>query len=128
VETAEGFRDLLVDQLPFHFADPEGVACERFVAGVGRMRLAPDVLRHFANGEYGAIEVRSALPDIETPVLVISAEHDRVTTPEAGWEIAEAVPNGECVLIKDAGHMMFVEKPKVVMRAIEAFFDRFPPP
>jgi pimeloyl-ACP methyl ester carboxylesterase len=127
VETAEGFRDLLADQLPFHFADPEGEAYERFVSGVPRMRLAPDVLRHFANGDYGGIEVRTALPDITAPVLVISSEHDRVTTPEAGWEIAEAVPNGECVLIKDAGHMMFVEKPKVVMRAIEAFFDRFRP-
>lgn len=128
VETVDGFRRLLIDQLPFHFADPAGEALERFIAGVGRMQLSPDVLRTFANSDYGGIEVEAALPDIRTPVLVISAEHDRVAVPEAGWEIAEAVPNGECVLIKDAGHMMFVEKPKVVMNAIGAFFDRFPPP
>lgn len=128
VETVEQFRHLLVDQLPFHFADPTGAALDAFVAAVPRMELSPDVLRRFANEGYGGIEVRDALPNVETPVLVISAEHDRVTVPEAGWEIAEAVPNGECVLMKNAGHMMFVEKPEPVREAIEAFFDRFPLP
>jgi proline iminopeptidase len=127
VQTAEQFRHLLVDQLPFHFADPTGRPLEDFVGSVPRMQLSPDVLRTFANSEYGGIEVRDSLLHIQAPVLVIAAEHDRVTVPEAGWEIAEAVPNGECVLMKNAGHMMFVEKPKAVREAIAAFFDRFPP-
>ncbi|MGH2711361.1 MAG: alpha/beta fold hydrolase [Actinomycetota bacterium] len=128
VDTVDGFRKLLVDQLPFHFSDPRGEPLAEFVAGVGRMHLSADVLRTFANRSYGGIEVEDSLAGIESPVLVISAEHDRVTVPEAGWEIAEAVPSGECVLIKNAGHMMFVEKPKAVRRVIEAFFDRFPLP
>jgi pimeloyl-ACP methyl ester carboxylesterase len=41
--------------------------------------------------------------------------------------VAEAVPHGECVLMKDAGHMMFVEKLEATHRAIVEFFDRFPP-
>lgn len=127
VDSVDGFRRLLVDQLPFHFADPEGPALREFVSGVARMHLSPDVLRTLANTDYGGIEVEAALPHIQAPVLVISAEWDRVAVPEAGWEIAEAVPNGECVLMKNAGHMMFVEKPDAVRRAIEEFFDRFPP-
>lgn len=127
VETVEQFRHLLVDQLPFHFSDSTGPALEEFVAGVPRMRLGPEVLRTFANSEYGGIEVREQLPQLENPVLVVAGEHDRVTAPEAGYEIAEAVPNGEYTLVRDAGHMMFVEKPGVVRSAIEAFFDRFPP-
>lgn len=126
VETVEQFRRLLVDQLPFHFADPAGEPLQEFAAATARMQLAPDVLRTFASNDYGRIEVQDDLPNVKAPVLVISAEFDRVTVPEGGWEIAEAVPNGECVLIKNAGHMAFVEKPKAVMRAIEAFFDRFP--
>ena len=126
VQTVMEFRQLLVDQLPFHFADPSGEALKEFVATVPRMQLSPDVLRTFANSEYGGIEVRESLPAVQAPVLVISAEHDRVTVPEAGWEIAEAVPNGECVLMKNAGHMMFVERPQAVREAIQAFFDRFP--
>lgn len=128
VDTVDAFRRLLVDQLPFHFSDPEGPAVEEFAAGVGRMHLSPEVLRTFANSDYGGIELESSLPGIHAPVLVISAEHDRVAVPEAGWEIAEAVPNGECVLMKNSGHMMFVEKPEAVRRAIEEFFDRFPVP
>jgi pimeloyl-ACP methyl ester carboxylesterase len=120
------FRRLLVDQLPFHFADPTGEPLREFVAGVPQMQLSPEVLRTFANSEYGKIEVRESLAAVQAPVLVISAEHDRVTVPEAGWEIAEAVPNGECVLMKNAGHMMFVEKPKPVRNAIGTFFERFP--
>jgi len=127
VDSVDGFRRLLVDQLPFHFSDPEGAALAEFVAGVGRMHLSPDVLRTLAAGDYGGIEVEASLPGIAAPVLVISAEHDRVAVPEAGWEIAEAAPNGECVLMKNAGHMMFVEKPEAVRKAIVEFFDRFPP-
>ena len=127
VDSVDGFRRLLVDQLPFHFADPEGPFLEEFVRGVSRMHLSPDVLRTLAASEYGGIELEAALKDISTPVLVISAEYDRVAVPEAGWAIAEAVPNGECVLMKNAGHMMFVEKPEAVRKAIEEFLDRFPP-
>jgi pimeloyl-ACP methyl ester carboxylesterase len=31
------------------------------------------------------------------------------------------------VLMKNAGHMMFVEQPEAIRRAIVEFFDRFPP-
>lgn len=128
VRTVEEFRRLLADQLPFHFADPDGDPYREFLTNVERyMRLSPEVLREFAANDSGAIEVEDRLGDIDPPVLVIASEFDRVTVPEAGWAIAEAVPQGECVLIKDAGHMSFVEKPAVVMRAIHAFFDRFPP-
>jgi proline iminopeptidase len=128
VQTVEEFRRLLTDQLPFHFADPDGRPYREFLTNVERhMRLSPDVLREFASNDSGAIEVEDRLEDIGRPVLVIASEFDRVTVPEAGWAIAEAVPQGECVLVKNAGHMSFVEKPAVVMRAIHAFFDRFPP-
>jgi 3-oxoadipate enol-lactonase len=91
------------------------------------MRLSPAVLREFAVSDGAAIDVEDRLPEIQRPVLVIAAEHDRVTVPEGGWAIAEAAPRGECVLIKGAGHMAFVEKPGAVIRAIIDFFDRFPP-
>ena len=127
VRTITDYRRLLIDQLPFHFADLEGEAYRSFVdLAVSRMRLTPDVLRTFVNEDDDPIEVEDRLREIGAPVLVIAAEFDRVTVSEAGWAIAEAVPNGECVLLKDAGHMMFVENPEAVHRAITGFFDRFP--
>jgi proline iminopeptidase len=124
VQTVPEFRRLLVDQLPFHFADPEGQPFRSFVANAERhMRLSPDVLRGFASGRDVDIEVEDHLREIDRPVLVIAAEHDRVTVPEGGWAIAEAAPKGECVLVKDAGHMAFVEQPGTVMKAIRDFLD-----
>jgi proline iminopeptidase len=127
VRTIDECRQLMIDQLPFHFADPEGAAYRDFVDAASRhMRFSPDVVRTFAV-EGDEIEVEDHLNEVDVPVLVIAAEFDRVTASEGGWSIAEAVPHGECVLLKDAGHMMFVEQPDAVRRAIGAFFDRFPP-
>ena len=125
VETEEDCRTLLLRQLAFHFADPEGDAFRSFRDAVGRMRLAPEVVRWFATTDGERIDFEDRLGEIARPVLVVAAEHDRVTVPEAGWAVAEKVPNSECVLVKDAGHMMFVEKPDVVRRAIVEFFERF---
>jgi pimeloyl-ACP methyl ester carboxylesterase len=128
VQTVEECRQLLADQMPFHFADPEGEPYRVFLEAATRhMELSPHVVRTFASSDQGVIDVEDRLPEIDVPVLVLAAEFDRVTVPEGGWSIAEAVPQGECVLLKDAGHMMFVEKPEVVRRSIEVFFDRFPP-
>ena len=60
-------------------------------------------------------------------MLVIAGDADRVMAPEGGYAIAEGVPNGDFVILRDAGHMMFVESPRAFRTAIEDFFDRFPP-
>jgi proline iminopeptidase len=128
VQTVDECRQLLVDQMPFHFADSEGDAYRDFLQVATKyMRLSPRVLRTFANNDYGAIDVEDRLAEIERPVLVIAGEFDRTTVPEGGWAIAEAVPRGDLVLVKGAGHMSFVESPDVVLGAIGTFFDRFPP-
>jgi proline iminopeptidase len=127
VQTEEEVRELWREQLPFHFAAPRGEAFQTFLAGVERLRPAPDVLRVFALNDRAAIEVEEDLPEVTSPVLVIAGDTDRVTVPEAGYAIAEAVPRGDFVILRDAGHMMFVESPRAFRTAIEEFFDRFPP-
>ena len=127
VGTEEDFRELFRDQLPFHFAGTDSSAYREFHDAAERMRFAPDVLRHLSADGYGGLEVEDRLPAIRSPVLVVTGEHDRVTAPEGGYSIAEAVPEADFVVIRDAGHMAFAEKPKAVRRAIESFFDRYPP-
>jgi len=126
VQTAEEFRQLFRDQLPFHFATTDSDAYREFDEAAERIRFAPEVLRRLSREGYGGLDVEDALADIRRPVLVITGEHDRVTVPEGGYAIAEAVPEGDFVVIKDAGHMAFAEKPKAVRRAIEDFVDRYP--
>jgi proline iminopeptidase len=125
-ETEDEFREVFRDQLPFHFADVDTDAFRRFHAAADRIRFAPHVLPHLAREGYGRVEVEEQLPSVRSPVLVVTGEHDRVTVPEGGYAIAEAVPEADFVLIRDAGHMAFAEKPKAVHRAIRAFFDRYP--
>ena len=124
VRTAAEFRDLFLDQLPFHFADQTSEAYREFAHNaVEHMRFSPDVLRTLANGQYGGIEVEDRLGEIARPVLVVAGEQDRVTVPEGAYAIVEAVPRAEYVLIRNAGHMMFVEAPQAVRAAIERFLD-----
>ncbi len=125
VQTEEECRQMLMDQLPFFFREM-GEPYRRFVENVGAMRFSPEVLRHFAESDYGAIDVEGKLRGIEPPVLVVAGGHDRVCAPEAGYVIAEGAPRGEYVVLQEAGHMMFCEAPAAFIRAVEAFFDRNP--
>jgi len=54
VQTQTAALQLLVDQMPFHFRDPQGSALADYLARTARLeaRYAPDVIkRHFAVAE-----------------------------------------------------------------------------
>lgn len=125
VETEEECRQLLIDQLPFHF-HRMGEAYDRFVQNLDHMRFSPEALRHFADSDYGSIEVEGRLRDVRRPVLVIAGGHDRVCAPEAGYVIADAAPRGDYVVLEDAGHMMFCEATGAFIRAVERFLESEP--
>jgi len=77
VETEAELKQLLRDQLPFHFhGDPPPGYAEETVG-------SPEVLRYFANMGYGAFDYRPRLKDVDKPTLVIVGEHDRTTTTRA---------------------------------------------
>ena len=79
-----------------------------------------------SNGGFGRMELEDEVRRVADPILVIAGEHDRVTVPEAGYAIAEAAPESDFVLIRDAGHMAFAEKPKAVRRAIGSVLRPLP--
>ncbi len=57
---------------------------------------------------------------VKAETMVISAEYDKIVPPERGIEVAEAL-NCRYELLKDAGHMMMVEKPKEIENLIKDF-------
>lgn len=57
---------------------------------------------------------------VNAETMVISAEYDKIVPPERGLEVAEAL-NCRYELLKDAGHMMMVEKPKEIEDLIKDF-------
>ena len=117
VETDEQLKQLLRDQMPFHFhgEPPPGYAEET----VG----SPEVLRYFANIGYGAFDYRPKLSSVRKPTLIVVGEHDRTTTPRAARVLHEGIPNSELVVIPDAGHMSFVEKSEPYLTAVRRFLS-----
>jgi len=59
---------------------------------------------------------------ITTPALVIGFADDVLLPPHLGREVADALPNGRYLEIRDAGHLGFLEKPQVVNAAALKFF------
>jgi proline iminopeptidase len=118
VETEAQLKELLRDQLPFHFlgAPPPGYLEDT----VG----SPEVLRYFANMGYGAFDYRPKLKDVDRPTLVIVGEYDRTTTPRASRVLHEGIPDSELHIVPGAGHMSFVEQPDDYLSTVRNFLAR----
>ena len=115
VETDAQLKELLRDQLPFHFhgQPPPGYLED----SVG----SPEVLRYFANMGYGAFDYRPRLKDVDKPTLVIVGEHDRTTTTRAARVLHEGIPGSELHIVPGAGHMSFVEEPDDYLSTVRNF-------
>jgi pimeloyl-ACP methyl ester carboxylesterase len=124
VETAEQCKQLLADQMPFHFADPEDPRVAEWVAG-DRVVYRPEVLRHFSSGgEYGMTDLRPVLGSFTRPVLVLSGEHDRTTPAASAHELAMAIPTVEEVVFEHSAHMIPYEEPEAFLAALRGFLSR----
>lgn len=63
------------------------------------------------------------LPDIEAPALIISGLLDMLTPAYQSREMARRMPNAEHVALKRASHFALMERPEVVVPAIEKFLS-----
>lgn len=66
----------------------------------------------------GRPEQASLLPQINCPTLVMTGELDAWSPPAQHREIAAAIPDSTLVVIEGAGHMLPLEAPEAVNRAI----------
>jgi 3-oxoadipate enol-lactonase len=64
------------------------------------------------------MELRADLALIQAPVVAIAGADDPATPPPHLATIAEKVPDGRLVLVKDAAHLANVEQPDAVTAAI----------
>jgi pimeloyl-ACP methyl ester carboxylesterase len=68
-------------------------------------------------------DLRDVLSRVTMPALVVVGEHDRVTPPASGVQLAAALPAGRFVLVEGAGHIAMMEHPVIVDREIRAFVE-----
>jgi pimeloyl-ACP methyl ester carboxylesterase len=80
-----------------------------------------------AHGDFRAcdrFDVMKQLTSIEVPVLVMTAEDDKLTPPKYGEFLEKCIKNVSRAHIMDAGHIVPMEKSNEVNRAIIEFLDR----
>jgi proline iminopeptidase len=123
VTTPEEVADLLHDQLPYQFGDPRDPRIPEYEVRSAGARYSADVLRHFANQEYGGIEVEDRLGQVTQPVLVLAGRHDRTCSVPAAEAIATGVPGAELVVFEESGHMTFVEENERYLSVVRGFLS-----
>ena len=69
-------------------------------------------------------DLREALPRLALPALVIAGEHDRLTPPEAGRELAARLPGARFRLVARSAHAPFLSHPEEVLAELDGFLAR----
>jgi pimeloyl-ACP methyl ester carboxylesterase len=67
---------------------------------------------------------RDQLRTFPKPVLVLSGEQDRTTSPASAQELALLLPHGEWVAIPHAAHLVPYEQPEAFLAALRDFLRR----
>ena len=122
-DDAEVLR-LLVDQLPFHFADVRDPRIAEMAADCEQGVYSAAVLRHFASEGYGGIDVLDRLGEVRHPVLVLAGRHDRTCSVAAAEAIAAGIASAELVVFESSGHMSYREENAAYLRAVADFLGR----
>ena len=107
----------------YSFASPVPASLVRFAAEMiasTRIEVVADFLPAF--DLHDAREALGALLDVE--VLVLGGAEDAMTPAEHSDELALLLPQAEHVVVQDAGHLVMLEHPEVVDRALFALIDR----
>lgn len=66
-------------------------------------------------------DIMDRVQDINVPTLAICGTEDNMTPPKYTHYMVEKMPNARAVIIPEASHMVYVEKPDEVNRTIDAF-------
>jgi proline iminopeptidase len=123
-QTREEVDSLLHDQLPFQFGNPLDPRIAEFEQRTSGGVNSPEVLRFFANADYGSIEVENKLAGVTHPVLVLSGRGDRTCAVEGAEAMTKGLPDAEFVVFEHSGHMTYVEENEKYLEVMRGFLDR----
>lgn len=71
-------------------------------------------------------DIMGRLNEIRTPTLVVAGTADRLTPHKFGAYLAEHIPDARLVSVEGGGHMMALEQPSVVAKAVTEFVEGLP--
>lgn len=73
-----------------------------------------------------AFDVTSRLGELDVPSLIVCGAEDRMTPPRYSEFLHSAMPGSELLMIRDAGHMVMLEKPEETAGALGRFVNSIP--
>jgi pimeloyl-ACP methyl ester carboxylesterase len=85
-----------------------------------------EVKKNIVLGDFEAcnnFDIRSRLPEILLPVLIISSGSDTMTPQWYGEYLENNIKDSKHITIRDAGHLVIIEKPEQVNLAISEFVN-----
>jgi len=71
--------------------------------------------------EQAVMDLRPELSRIATPTLVVVGEHDFICDVTAAHDMADGIRDAELVVISEAGHFPWVERPAEFRAAVDGF-------
>lgn len=122
---AAGHRRLAAAQAPLtmhpsRLEDPVLVALrERMLAGYGPERLSAQLRACMQRPDRTA-----SLNAFSGPILLLAAQDDQVVTPELMQGVAREAPRARYEVVPDAGHLMPIERPDWLARALADWLAR----
>jgi class 3 adenylate cyclase len=102
---------------------PSRVADERFrawYARSARVAVGPDLVADMVRASYEA-DVRTLLPSISVPTLVLHRNGNRLIALGAGRHLAEHIPHAKFVVLPGEDHLFFVGDTDALVDEIEEF-------
>ena len=113
------------------FVDMVGKLAASKKAGPGLVQSIKDEMARckpeITHGDFKAcnrFNIIERLSSIKIPVLVVSAQDDKLTPPKYADVLEKTIKNAARAHIMDAGHVVPIEKPAEVNQAIMEFLDR----
>jgi proline iminopeptidase len=119
--TDEQLRDIVFREMPLYFAR-FGPAEAGYLDTFRSETINGDALRVFGE-EIQSLDLRSRLPSIIAPTLVITGDDDFICGPVCAAEISAAIPGAHEVIVGDAGHMVFIEQPEAFQTEVADFLE-----
>jgi proline iminopeptidase len=121
-EALADFRRLVA---PAYVHDP---AAAGLVGDIfARMILAPEVAAHYFASLAPGYDLRSRLPEIVAPTLLVVGDGDWVCPPAASRTLAAGIPDADLLVVPDTGHFPFCERPGPFVAAVRRFLHRLEP-
>ena len=127
IELAEKgkFKGIAPRLMPL-FLHPDRLSDVALTEGIAAMaeRVGRDAFVRQQKAIMGRPDSRPGLAAISCPTLVVVGRQDVLTPPDAGAEIAAAIPGARMVVIEDCGHMSTMERPQAVTALMRDWLAR----